>query len=71
MTQNGQGVDVNVSANNVDLGGAMVNGSSGSQSQGQPPLRHDPDPIRRQPPLLPPLPNPISIIPEPLNNQFV
>ena len=27
MTQNGEGVDVNVSANNVDLGGAMVNGS--------------------------------------------
>jgi hypothetical protein len=27
MTQNGQGIDVNVCANNVDLGGAMVNGS--------------------------------------------
>ncbi len=35
MTQNGQGVDVNVCANNVDLGGAMVNGSSGC-SQPQP-----------------------------------
>jgi hypothetical protein len=60
MTQNGQGVDVNVSANNVDLGGAMVNGSSGCQSQApQPPTRHDPDPIR-----------PIGM--EPLdNNSFV
>lgn len=29
MTQKGQGVDVNVCANNVNLGGAMVNGSSG------------------------------------------
>lgn len=35
MTQNDQGVDVNVAANNVDLGGAMVNGSSGC-SQPQP-----------------------------------
>jgi hypothetical protein len=38
MTQNGQGVDVNVSANNVDLGGAMVNGSGSSGcQQPQPP----------------------------------
>lgn len=37
MTQNGQGVDVNVCANNVDLGGAMANGSSGcSQPQSAP-----------------------------------
>jgi hypothetical protein len=31
MTQNGQGVNVNVCANNVDLGGAMVNGSPGNR----------------------------------------
>ena len=36
MTQNGSGVDVNVSANNVDLGGAMVNGSSNGASQSLP-----------------------------------
>lgn len=41
MTQNGQGVDVNVCANNVDLGGAMTNGSSGNVSQPQPaPIHH-------------------------------
>lgn len=30
MKQNGQGVDVNASANNVDLGGALVNGNHAS-----------------------------------------
>lgn len=44
MTQNGQGVDVNVSANNVDLGGAMVNGSGSSGCQ-QP----QPNPIEKPP----------------------
>jgi len=37
MTQNGQGVDVNVCANNVDLGGAMTGGSSNAPLQPQPP----------------------------------
>jgi hypothetical protein len=45
MTQNGQGVDVNVSADNVDLGGAMVNGSSGCQHPQPQPTQ--PDPIHR------------------------
>lgn len=36
MRQNGNGVDVNVSAGNVDLGGAMVNGSNSSASNPQP-----------------------------------
>ncbi|HUA08656.1 MAG TPA: hypothetical protein VMA98_05225 [Candidatus Acidoferrales bacterium] len=40
MTQNGNGVDVNVSANNVDLGGAMVNGNgSNAPAQSLPPQR--------------------------------
>jgi len=37
MSSNGPGVDVNVSASNVDLGGAMTNGSSGSASTVSPP----------------------------------
>ena len=33
MKQNGNGVDVNTTANNVDLGGALVNGSTGGTRQ--------------------------------------
>jgi hypothetical protein len=47
MTQNGQGVDVNVSANNVDLGGAMVNGNGSSGCQQPQPPPTAPDPIHR------------------------
>ena len=44
MTQNGAGVDVNVAANNVDLGGAMVNGSSSCASLERPIMqRYAPD----------------------------
>jgi hypothetical protein len=45
MRQNGNGVDVNVSASNVDLGGAMVNGSNSSGSNPQRPIyqRLEPD----------------------------
>ncbi len=38
MRSNGPGVDVNVSASNVDLGGAMTNGTSASATPSQPTL---------------------------------
>lgn len=42
MTQNGNGVDVNAQANNVDLGGALVNGQNGTAQPGgyRQPLAH-------------------------------
>jgi hypothetical protein len=71
MTQNGQGVDVNVSANNVDLGGAMVNGASSSCGSQPEPQKARFDPIGYPPHLLPPEPLP-RLQPEPLDeSQFV
>ena len=55
MRQNGNGVDVNVSASNVDLGGAMVNGSTSNgcnPQPSQPAPRHLPIGIR---PIIEPL----------------
>lgn len=42
MRQNGDGVDVNVCASNVDLGGAMANGSNSSEPSPQPPSQPSP-----------------------------
>ena len=38
MSENGNGVDVNVSANNVDLGGALVSGANGTPSSTPQPI---------------------------------
>lgn len=78
MTQNGQGVDVNVSANNLDLGGAMVNGSSGCPSHPQPqpvqPPSHnpEPEPIHRRPPFMQPIAEPYDPLesPETMQSYF-
>ena len=54
MSRNGPGVDVNVSADNVDLGGAMTNGSNGSSgTSSQPTLPSLPIMHRYQHSLLP------------------
>jgi hypothetical protein len=42
LSENGNGVDVNVQAGNVDLGGALANGPGASPSQGQPPWMPQP-----------------------------
>jgi hypothetical protein len=46
MRSNGTGVDVNTAANNVDLGGALVNGPAAHTPSPTPPPMF---PIRREP----------------------